>query len=160
MKREVFFTGTAADVDAFNKTYIGQNFEKDEEGFFFTTNTMHQVVKTNLGTKIYEDPYGAGAYAKNASEITGEGAIIYPVYLSMKNPLTMEDIVEVFYLDKENPFDGNHQQDFFDENSQTILNLVKEMKKDSICLDWEEEKFAVVFEPEQISFMLLENPCK
>lgn len=158
MKNIMFFHGAAADIERFEEKYIGQNFEKDEKGFFFTTNTsFEEVEKTNGEKKIYEDMYSAGAYAANASVVTGNPPVVYPVFLSCKNPLTMEDIIENYYLSNEDPFDGCTQQDFYDENTEDILGLMKNKNKDSIVLDWNNEIFAVVFSPNQIRFALLEG---
>lgn len=158
MKNIMFFHGAAADIERFEEKYIGQNFEKDEEGFFFTTNTSFEVVeKMNGEKKIYEDMYSAGAYAVYASVVTGNPPVVYPVFLSCKNPLTMEDIIEDYCLNDEDPFDGCAQQDFYDENTEDILGLMKNKNKDSIVLDWNNEIFAVVFSPNQIRFALLEG---
>ena len=158
MKNIMFFHGAAADIERFEKKYIGQNFEKDEEGFFFTTNTSFEVVEKMSGEKkIYEDMYSAGAYAVNASRVTGNPPVVYPVFLSCKDPLTREDIIEYYCLNEEDPFDGCTQQDFYDENTEDILRLMKDKNKDSIMLDWKNEIFAVVFSAGQIKFALLDR---
>ncbi len=148
--KTLFFTGSGADIKQFDKSHIGKNFEKDEEGFFFTTNTFHQVV----GANVYEDPYSAGAYAKNAALVIDGNPVIYPVYLTMNNPLKLDKVIYAYYLNEEDPFDGCHQQDFFDEHREEILEMVKRYNCDSICWEWGNETFAVVFEPEQIQFAL------
>lgn len=155
MNNTIFFHGTAADIKHFDKKYIGQNFEKDEEGFFFTTNTFFEVVQQIGGKeKIYEDIYSAGAYALNASKITGQPPVVYPVLLDFKNPLTVEDIIEYYCLNQEDPFDGCTPQDFYDKNTSGVLDIVKQENKDAVVFDWDNEIFAVVFSPEQIKFAL------
>jgi len=157
MKNIMFFHGAAADIKRFDEKYIGQNFEKDEEGFFFTTNTNFEVVKKMNGEEIYEDMYSAGAYAINASKKTGNSPVVYPVFLDCKNPLTMEDIIDEYCLSEKDPYDGCTQQEYYDENTENILELMKNKNKDSIMLDWNNEIFAVVFSPNQIRFALLEG---
>lgn len=149
----IFFTGSGADILKFDKSFIGQNFQKDKEGFFFTTCTAHDEV----GVNVYEDPYSAGAYAKNAAMVTGGGAVVYPVYLKMENPLTLKDIIYMYYLDENEPFDSGHQQNFYDDHVDEILEIVKKNGHDSVMFDFNNEIFAVVFEPEQIEFALLKQ---
>lgn len=151
LDKQMFFTGAAADIEVFDKKYIGQNFEKDKVGFFFTSCTAHEVVPMG----VFEDPYSSGAYAKNASYFTNQPPVVYPVYLEMKNPLTVEDVISAYYLNPEDPFDGCHQQDFFDDKTEDLLRMVKENGNDSVFFDYNGEQFAVVFEPEQITFALL-----
>lgn len=152
----MFFTGAGADIERFDKSFIGQNFQKDTEGFFFTTCTSHDVV----GDKVYEDGYSAGAYAKNAAQVTGGAAVIYPVYLDMKNPLTIDYVIYAYDLNPEDPFDGCHQQDFYDSHTEEIIEMVRKHNHDSVLFEFGEESFAVVFEPEQIEFALLTNTTK
>lgn len=151
-KKQVFFTGAAADIKRFDKRYIGQNFGKDTVGFFFTTNTVHEDVNGN----IYEDPFSAGAYAKNASYLTKEAPVIYPVHLDIKNPLTVSDLIYIYELSNEDPFDGEHPQSFFDVRTADILDIMKSRKNDALYLDYHNEIFVMVLEPEQISFALSE----
>lgn len=147
----VVYHGTGTEFDAFNPKEIGKMFGVDEEGFFFTTNTIHSVVNLGKGKeKSFEDPYSAGAYARNAADMEGAGAQIVPVHLSIKNPLTADDVADNFYLDRDDPFYGDPPQDFFDDNKKEIMAMAKEGGHDGIILDDGKDNIFVAFSPTQI----------
>lgn len=78
--------GTGKEFEAFSREEIGRHFG-DEAGFFFTNNTIHDVVSYGGGeVKVYEDATSAGAYAKNAG---GQPAIM-PVYVRFKRPKVID----------------------------------------------------------------------
>lgn len=152
-KRKPFFTGSGADIKEFDKNYIGQNFNKDNKGFFFTTCTAHE----DVNGKIYEDGYSAGAYAKNAALITNGSPVVYPVYLDIKKPLVVDDVIWLYDLNPDDPFDGCHPQDFFDERTEDLIEFMEKHKRDGVLFEHHNETFAMVFEPEQIEFALLQE---
>jgi len=153
-----FYHGSGEDFDEFSQKLIGSNF-KSSKAFYFTNNTSFEKVITGSGVKLYEDGYSAGAYAKN--NIDGH-PVIYICNLILSNPMTIDYIVDVFYLNKEDPFVGNHPQDFLDENIDNLLNICKEKGFDSIILDQkyyseENEITIVVLDAKQIKFKFLQN---
>lgn len=77
----VVYHGTGSSFDVFDKNKTGENFG-DADGFFFTNNTLHDVV----GAEVFEDQTSAGAYAKTSNG----SANVMPVYISMQNPLIIE----------------------------------------------------------------------
>jgi hypothetical protein len=138
----VVYHGTSGAFAEFDPKQVGANFGVDAEGFYFTENTSFVTEKG----RTYEDPYSAGAYAKNA----GNAPNIMPVYLSIKNPLTVEDIIPAYYLDPLDPFDGAHPQDYLDKNKAEMIDRMKEEGKDGIIFKWGEDSVFVVFSPTQI----------
>jgi hypothetical protein len=144
-----FYHGSDDNINIFDKDKIGKNF-KESKAFYFTTNTEHDVV----GKNIYEDPYSAGAYAKNT--IDGN-PVIYICNLDIKNPLTISYISECYYLDPKDPFNGDHPQDFLDKDIDYLIQMAKDEGFDSIILDQStysdsNEITAIVFNSEQIKF--------
>lgn len=88
------FHGGASEFQAFDMGKVGHNFG-DAAGIFFTNNTVHSVVNYGTHEQIVEDMISAGAYANNAKEKGGNAEPnLIPAYLSIKNPLVIEDHFE------------------------------------------------------------------
>lgn len=79
----VVYHGTAADFTQFEAQRFGQNFKGNPDtGFYFTN---------NAGDRYSEDTSASG-YATHVAGLTGQGgANVMPVYLSIKNPLVIEE---------------------------------------------------------------------
>ncbi|MCI5211281.1 MAG: hypothetical protein D3910_21415, partial [Candidatus Electrothrix sp. ATG2] len=82
-KPMVVFHGTAGDLkdNSFDPKRIGDIFQDDKFGFFFTNNTRHDP---------FEDAQSAGAYARNAAYETGKAPSIIPAYVSLQNPFVID----------------------------------------------------------------------
>jgi len=148
---KIWYHGTGSDIKAFDSDMIGKNFNVDEEGFFFTSNTAHEEVQYGNGKKeLYEGQYSAGAYAKNASSKEGSPNIM-PIFLAIQNPYTTKDAIYSYDLNKDDPFsDEGHPQDFLDMNKRDIIEIAKSQGNDGIDLRQGKDEVAVVFEPNQI----------
>jgi hypothetical protein len=148
-----FYHGSDEDILFFDIKKIGLNFDSSK-AFYFTTNTFFETISSSSGLSYYEDMYSAGAYAKNT--VSGN-PVIYICNLEIKNPLTIKDLIYMYDLNKEAPFEGQHPQDFLDMNIGDILETMKNNNNDGVILDqseYSEEKeiTAMVLNPEQIKF--------
>lgn len=76
----VVFHGTASEFDEFGREHIGKVFGDDKEGFFFTNNVGHG------------DLSSANDYAKNAGRVSGGDPSVVPAFVSLKNPLIVDDV--------------------------------------------------------------------
>lgn len=135
----VVYHGGAKGITAFDPARIGENFGYDKEGFFFTTE------KSNI-------PGGAANYAGKEGEV-------YPVYLSIKNPYTLEqyaaDVGDT--LDRLMYYGGDAQSPIavFDDNREEIIAKAKAGGHDGIAFNYNyDEAFSeglfVAFSPTQI----------
>jgi hypothetical protein len=140
------FHGGAADIQAFDKATIGKNFGVDKEGFFFTTNTSFSTAYYGQGdTRVYDDMYSAGAYAKNA-----EGAT-YPCFLRIEKPLLIADWAEWHGLDIADEVENyGHVQDVLDRNKKSIIQTAREDGNDGVIASHGDDHVFIVFEPNQI----------
>ncbi len=140
------FHGGAADIKAFDKSFIGKNFGVDDEGFFFTTNTSHSVAwYGGSDYRVYDDMYSAGAYAKNADGAT------YPCFLRIENPLYLRDWADAYGLDYDHEVtDYGHPQEVLDRNKKSVLVMAREDGHDGIIAHHGDDYVFVVFEPNQI----------
>lgn len=135
----VVYHGTGADFDSFILDKIGEVFNDDSHGFFFTLSR--------------ED---ASRYAKHAAEKLKGSANVMPVYLSIKNPYTFKDFAYSYYYDQESKSlasditDGRLLIDWFDRNKDTIVQHAIEDDKDGMLFVRNGEVLAVAFSPKQI----------
>lgn len=85
----VVYHGTAGELknNSFDPKRIGDIFNNDEYGFFFTNNTRHSP---------FEDAQSAGAYAQNAAYETDKAPNIIPAYISLQNPLIIDSAEKNF----------------------------------------------------------------
>lgn len=136
---EIFYHGTNADIDKFDKKKIGSNFSSDERGFFFINSTRI-----------------ASAYASD-DDSRHEGINVVPVYLSIQKPLVIDD--KFLASERMNGLGpDNDVITFWDCYQSLILNWVDEGRHDGVILvDTKSTapgeppiKMAVAFEPHQI----------
>jgi hypothetical protein len=151
-----FYHGTGKDITSFDLKKVGECFDSSV-GIYLTTNCEHDTVVTGKGVNHYEDPYSAGGYANHAADNHGGSPVVYICRLNINNPLTISDIIDSFCLDKDDPFDGQHPQDYFDMNRHSMVALVEALGKDGVILDQrvysdEREITAIVFDPLKIDF--------
>lgn len=99
----VVYHGTGTDFDTFSESHIGSTYEEDTKGFFFTSN-----------------PREAADVASDASARDDEGAIIMPVFLSMRNPLEIET--------------NTRASQTFDVKRQELIGRAEELGSDGIII--------------------------
>ena len=144
---QVVYHGTQADFDTFQKDAVGSNFGLDDEGFFFTDNTIQ--------ASGYADPQSqflAAGMADNRNLEPKQGANVLPVYLSLQNPLTAEDYTDAFYTTPQIEITDQDISliDYFDDNRKSIIGFAKDGSNDGILFQHNGKTLAVAFEPEQI----------
>ncbi len=134
------YHGTTRDFDTFDPAQVGQNWGKDKEGYFFTTESRHSISPAD---GQLEANYGATEYA------LGDGGNIVPAYLSLKNPYT----VEHWANDMNAPLDDLLKEikdgggiRAFDFSREELMRNAKAKGHDGIILD----DLYVAFEPTQI----------
>lgn len=150
----VVFHGTARAFSAFDVATIGDVWQDDKAGFFFTNNP---------------GPDMASGYA-NAAARSGGAPNVMPVYIRLENPYTFDDYAfEMGYpLSNSDPMhpkhaaeylDGRGLIDWFDINKDYVINAAQEGGYDGILLIDPSTKIArsglpenlvVVFSPNQI----------
>ena len=141
----VVYHGTAADIESFDTEKVGSNFGKDEKGFFFT----------NSGMKAARYADTESVYALNDMSVTREpvaGSNTIPVYLSIKNPLTLEKYTDAYYSNPDVKIgeEGISVTDYFDDNTESVIAMAERDDHDGITFSYKGDLFAVAFKPEQI----------
>lgn len=134
----VVYHGTRADFDVFDAQRVGDTFGKDREGFFFTGSTR-------------DASWYAAPQFRFGSDDTS-GANIMPVYLSIRNPLTLARLRSA-RIPVDRAFasgDAENVTDLFDEYHERILALARKGGHDGIVLRRGNDLLAVAFRPEQI----------
>lgn len=143
----VVYHGTTKDFDAFDQDSVGDNFGRDNDGFFFTGSAVE-----------------ASGYADPQSELLAAGrpdarrmtplaqANVMPVYLSIKNPLALERYTWAIASSPEVEIDesGVSLIDFFDSGNGDVTRYAKEKGHDGVLFQRGGETLAVAFFPEQI----------
>lgn len=135
----VVYHGTASDVSEFSKQKIGSIFNSDKAGFFFSS-----------------EPDTASEYAVYASSGGWmndiNGANVMPVFVSIKNPFTLEDYKKATNSGiRKSHGDGvDSLTRFFDDDRSFILRFAKENKRDGIVFDRDGKKLVVAFHAEQV----------
>ena len=134
----VVYHGTNADFNEFSYDKIGETFGKDKIGFFFTSAKSEAenyadfaVSKKNIGSKN-----------------------IYPVYVSLQNPLTLKEWAETrYYSNVQDYIDNNGDLiDIFDRYTDEIIEFAESNNYDGIFFNDRENDYSIVvaFNPEQI----------
>lgn len=121
------------DIEHFDKTMIGDRYSQDSEGFFFT----NQKDEANY----YATTDGIGRTA-------AEGAV-YPVYLSLKNPLIISDKSANDIFGRTGPSEEGTIA-YWDNNHQMLLEKIKSDGHDGAIIDDGAYKMYVALEPNQI----------
>lgn len=152
----VMYHGTSADFDAFDMGKAGANFGVEHErGAFFTNNAIYREFHTSDGKggaipHIQHDIGSAGAYAENSERSSGGADNVMPVFLSLKNPLVIEE-----------DSDGAGVHSLFEDANgirKDILRAVQAGSHDGIIIrdlgyklrNGEPETIAIAFAPTQI----------
>lgn len=151
----VVYHGTTRDFEAFDLSRGGDNFTDLDNGLaFFTPNTTHDEYTTGDGiAAVANDPYSAGAYAR------GSG-VVMPVYLSIKNPMTLADFLYGFSYDVSTPeaaresaddfmSDAGPIQDILDENKAEIVEIMRDGGFDGIAFEYGGESVFAITDPTQ-----------
>lgn len=77
----VVYHGTGGDFSTFDRSRTGQNFVASTLGFYFT----------NAAKPHFEKGFGLGSTASEYAANAGGTPTVMPVYLSIKNPLVLDD---------------------------------------------------------------------
>lgn len=126
-------------IRAFDPARVGDNFGYDEKGFFFTSDDRK--------------------YPGSAREYAGRDGEVYPVYLSLQNPYTLEQYAADFNTDVAGiiNYDGEPQAliTVFDGDRNEIIKRATEGGYDGIAFVYQHEDgyregMYVAFEPTQI----------
>lgn len=139
----VVYHGTAADFDAFDKKKSGAVWSSDKEGFFFSSESAT-----------------ASEYADFASSQTVGAANVMPVYVSLKNPLTLEKFAEITNGIRLRPRHGGGADAltrFFDDERDLLVRYAKQEKNDGILLEKDGKMLVVAFRPDQIKSAIGNN---
>lgn len=131
------FHGTKADIEAFSPEAIGSNFGLDKAGFFFTSEA--RTAKRFAGL----DPLGLPP---------AEGGNVLPVYVSLKNPLTLDKYFWMYSTNAAYELDdkGISIIDLFDDNRRNITAIVAEEGYDGVLFEHNGESLVVALTPDQI----------
>ncbi|MCX7008791.1 MAG: strawberry notch family protein, partial [Kiritimatiellaeota bacterium] len=152
----VMYHGTGADFDVFDLGKAGVNFDVPQErGAFFTNNAVHREFHTSDGKggaipHVQHDIGSAGAYADNAAALSKGAPNVMPVFLSIKNPLVIEE-----------DSDGAGIHSLFESSRgirKEILRAAEAGQHDGLLIrdlgyklpSGEPETIAIVFSPSQI----------
>ena len=134
----VVYHGTNADFNEFSYDKIGETFGKDKIGFFFTS--------AKSEAENYAD------YAVSKKNIGSKN--IYPVYVSLQNPLTLKEWAETrYYSNAQDYIDNNGDLiDIFDRYTDEIIEFAESNNYDGIFFNDRENDYSIVvaFNPEQI----------
>src|SRR5574343_53702 len=146
---QAVYHGTKKDFKAFKTELIGSNFGVDKHGFFFTGSP---VVASG-----YADPQSQGfaaglPYDKRLTYTPAEGANVMPAYLSLQNPLTLEQYTWALAStpDVEIGEPGISLISFFDESEGDALRYAIDNGHDGVFFQYKGETLAIAFRPEQI----------
>ena len=86
----VVYHGTKSDFSAFDMSLAGRNFEGREPGMFFTTNVaLFSPGYDPNGNKLWL--YGGANEYAMTKEVKGDNPNVMPVYISLQNPLIIEE---------------------------------------------------------------------
>src|SRR5574343_1017079 len=146
---QAVYHGTKKDFKAFKTELIGSNFGVDKHGFFFTG---RPVVASG-----YADPQSQGfaaglPYDKRLTYTPAAGANVMPAYLSLQNPLTLEQYTWALAStpDVEIGEPGVSLISFFDESEGDVLRYAIDNGHDGVFFQYKGETLAIAFRPEQI----------
>lgn len=142
----VVYHGTNADFDTFDKNKIGSVFNSDKAGFFFTSSPR-------IANDYAEWAASGGRFNR------ADGANIMPAYVSLKNPMTLEDYKAATNIEfkKPNSADPDDLTRFFDAERDIMLRVAKTLNKDGILLESNGNKLVAAFRPEQIKSAIGNN---
>jgi hypothetical protein len=132
----VVYHGTGADFEAFDNKKSGAVWNSDKTGFFFSSESAT-----------------ASEYADFAASQTAGAANVMPVYVSLKNPLTLEKFFELtngIGLHQRHGNGVDALTRFFDDERDLLLRYAKQEKSDGILLEKDGRQLVVAFRPEQI----------
>jgi len=141
----VVYHGTNADIGRFDPEKVGSSFGKDERGFFFTSNP----------TKAARYADTESVYALMGMRVTRppqEGANTIPVYIKSETPLTLEKYTDAYYSspDTEVGDEGISVTDYYDDNTDSVLEMVDRDGHDGVLFNYKGDALAVAFDPTQI----------
>src|SRR5574343_143940 len=146
---QAVYHGTKKDFKAFKTELIGSNFGVDKHGFFFTDSP---VVASG-----FADPQSQGFAAglpndKRLTYTPAEGANVMPAYLSLQNPLTLEQYTWALAStpDVEIGESGISLIHFFDDSDGDALRYAIDGGHDGVLFQYKGKTLAVAFRPEQI----------
>jgi hypothetical protein len=138
----VVYHGTGRDFPAFDPTKVGSTFNSDRSGFFFSSDPA-------TASDYAEFSASGGRPAQNG--VTG--ANVMPVYVSLKNPLTLQKYSASpggSGLKKRHGDGADALTRIFDEDRDFILRLAKEGGHDGILFENDGHRLVVAFRPERI----------
>lgn len=145
----VVYHGTTADFSAFDPERVGERFGLDQDGFFFTGNTITASGFADPQSQFLaagmSDPAALGSAPRS-------GANVIPAYLSLQNPLTLDEYTYAFDTTPKREIDdeGLSLIDYFDDNRRSIVAYAKEGGNDGVLFQRNGQTFAVAFRPEQV----------
>lgn len=134
----IVYHGTNADFDTFSYDKIGETFGKDKAGFFFTS--------------VKSDAENYADYAVSKKNMGSKN--IYPVYVSLQNPLTLKEWAETRYYNNVQDYIDNNGDPIviFDSYTDEIIEFAKNNNYDGIFFNDREnsDTIVVAFNSEQI----------
>lgn len=122
---KVFYHGTGATFDAFDKRRQGENYSESKGAFFFTDRLKTAESYAKLDTMARGDDVGNGN--------------VMPVFLNIKNPVFRE--VSEEYM---------NSIEHYDQNRADYLSELRSEDKDGVIVKGDKTTLAAAIEPNQI----------